>query len=320
MYKHIYGPIPSRRLGISLGIDLVPYKTCTLDCIYCECGKTNHLTLERKEYIPTDEVIAELRDFLSNHPQPDYLTLSGSGEPTLNSGIGRLISTVKSEFPESRFAVLTNSTLLHDEDVQNELLNADLIVPSLDAARSAVFTAIDRPHPKLCGDEEIKALIDSIAVFTQRFHESGEEKQVWLESLILEGVNDSDADADAFRAAFEKIKADKFQLNTLDRPGTVQALKPASHALLEAFAKKIGIANVEVVSKYRSRKEIRGYRKNNEELILESISRRPLTVEDLCEMLHLHQHEVFQYLDVLKNENKVKAEIQSRGIFYRSKV
>ena len=138
-FKHLFGPVPSRRLGVSLGIDLVPYKTCTLDCVYCECGKTTNLTLERREYVPTDEILSELNEYLKNSPDPDYITFSGSGEPTLHCGIGEIINFLKQNYQEYKVAVLTNGTLLYRKEVRDEVKNADLIIPSIDCVSGEVF-------------------------------------------------------------------------------------------------------------------------------------------------------------------------------------
>jgi len=148
-FKHLFGPVPSRRLGISLGIDLVPYKTCTANCVYCECGKTTNLTIERKEYIPTDEILNELDVYLKQAPDLDYITFSGSGEPTLHSKIGEIINFLKKNYPQYKVAVLTNGTLLFHKELRDELKNADIIKPSLDAGSDEIFKKIKRPHENL---------------------------------------------------------------------------------------------------------------------------------------------------------------------------
>ena len=149
MYKYIFGPVPSRRLGISLGIDLLQEKICTLNCVYCECGSTKVLTTDRHEFVPTKEVLEELKDFLSQYEYPDYITFSGSGEPTLHSGIGEIISFLKEEYPKIPVAVLTNGTLLSDAQVRNELMGADLVIPSIDSANESSFLKINRPQKDL---------------------------------------------------------------------------------------------------------------------------------------------------------------------------
>ncbi len=160
MYKYLFGPVPSRRLGISLGVDLVIHKICSLDCIYCECGKTTELTLDRKEYVPFTEVTGELEHYFENHPDPDYITFSGSGEPTLSVHIGDVIEFIKSRKPSISVAVLTNGTLLSRPEVRRALLKADLVMPSLDTAWPASFKKLNRPHKSIELSEYIQGLVD----------------------------------------------------------------------------------------------------------------------------------------------------------------
>ena len=149
MYKYLFGPVPSRRLGMSLGIDLVPKKVCTLNCVYCEVGKTTKLTTNRMEYVKYDKIISELNQFMSNNPKIDYITFSGSGEPTLNSKIGEVLAYVKQNYPDVKTAILTCGALLSSPQLRSELLEADVVLPSLDAATQAVFNKINRPNAKI---------------------------------------------------------------------------------------------------------------------------------------------------------------------------
>jgi len=183
MYKHLFGPVPSRRLGMSLGIDLIPHKICTLNCIYCECGATTSLTHERKAYVPVDEVYSELNDFFKNNPDPDYLTFSGAGEPTLHSHIGEVIAFLKELRPSIRVAVLTNGTLFGDPEVREELMLADLVLPSLDAATDLAMRRINRPRRELKASGYIKGLIE----FSREF-----KGEIWLE--ILRAARNEKAD------------------------------------------------------------------------------------------------------------------------------
>jgi len=182
MYKHIFGPVPSRRLGVSLGIDLVPHKVCSLNCVYCECGKTTDLTVERIEYVPYGEVISELDRFMSENPKPDYITFSGSGEPTLNSRIGDIVSYIKNKYPDVSLALLTNGTLLSDPEVRKEIIACDLVLPSFDAATETAFDKINRPS-ELIGLEQY---LNGIIEFRKEF-----KGKIWLEVFILPGYNDS---------------------------------------------------------------------------------------------------------------------------------
>ena len=157
--RYLFGPVISRRLGISLGIDLLPFKTCSLDCIYCECGKTKNLTDQIQEYVPTEEVISELQVFLTDKPKLDVITFAGSGEPTLHSGIGQIIKFLKKNFPEYKICVLTNGTLLYQKKVRQSILDADIIIPSLDAVSKEVFEKIAKPAEGITPEKLIEGLI-----------------------------------------------------------------------------------------------------------------------------------------------------------------
>jgi wyosine [tRNA(Phe)-imidazoG37] synthetase (radical SAM superfamily) len=180
MYRYLFGPVPSRRLGISLGIDLVPLKTCTLNCIYCECGKTSDLTLTRKQYVPFEAVAAELSHYWAHNPAPDYITFSGSGEPTLNSSIGDVLSLIKSRTADIPVAVLTNGTLFSDPQLRTEIKTASIVMPSLDAATPQAFRKVNRPHPHL----QIETIIDGLIRFRQEY-----TGQIWLEVFGVPGLN-----------------------------------------------------------------------------------------------------------------------------------
>ncbi len=307
MYKYLFGPVPSRRLGMSLGIDLVPFKVCSLDCVYCECGSTTKLTTERKEYILFDKLKAELEHYFARNPDPDYMTFSGSGEPTLNSRIGDVIDFLKKIKPDIPIAVLTNGTLLSSKKLRKELLFADVVLPSMDAALNASFQKLNRPHPSLQLDEYIKGLID----FRKEF--SG---KIWLEVFILPGYNNGEKDLLFLKDAIEHISPDSVQLNTLDRPGVVEDLRPATYAELTGIADFLGLDNVEVIAAAPKRKEVKSYREDMETAILETIARRPCTLDDLSGILGAHINEINKYLGVLEKENKITTSVQARGVFY----
>ena len=235
---HIFGPVSSRRLGVSLGLDVIPFKTCSYDCVYCECGPTTLKTMERKPYVPAETVIAELKAHLSAHPgRLDHITFSGSGEPTLNSEIGLMIDAIK-KMTSTPVVVLTNSSLLHLPDVIRDLRHADLVVPSLDAASEKNFRIIDRP----IGQANPGQTIAAIENFRKNF-----KGQLWLEILFIDGFNTSDEEVLLLRKAVDRIRPDRIQLNTVDRPPLFDWVRPASRETLERLAGLIGFKPYDII-------------------------------------------------------------------------
>ncbi|MFT5699963.1 MAG: wyosine [tRNA(Phe)-imidazoG37] synthetase (radical SAM superfamily) [Desulforhopalus sp.] len=310
MYKYLFGPVPSRRLGMSLGVDLVPKKVCSLDCVYCEVGKTTQLTSDRKEYIKVDKVKEELINYFSNNPDPDYITFSGSGEPTLNLFISEILRFIKENKPSIPVAVLTNGTLLYDDNVRKTLLNADLVLPSLDAATEEVFKKINRP----AGDLRIEKCIEGLVDFSRDF-----KGKIWLEVFILPDYNDSEIELAELKKAILKIKPDSIQLNTLDRPGTVSNIRGATREELQRVSDYWQLDNVVIIAAAPERKNMQAYRGDIESAIIETIVRRPCTLDDLAKILGKHVSEVNKYLDVLEAEGKIETVRQERGVFYQVK-
>jgi len=307
MYKYLIGPVPSRRLGMSLGVDLVPKKVCSLNCVYCEVGRTTKLTTGRREYILYDKVVEELDHYFRNSPDPDYITFSGSGEPTLNIRIGDVINHVKQHNSGIPVAILTNGTLLYDKQVRSELMKADVVLPSLDAATQHSFEKINRPDRHLDIGKYIKGLVE---------FKKGFKGKIWLEVLIIPGYNDSPDDLTALKKAFEKIKPDSIQLNTLDRPGVAEDIRAATRAELQQIVDFWHLDNVEIIAAAPQRKNILSYRQDTESAILGTIARRPCTLDDLVKILGLHINEMNKYLDVLEHDNKIIHRVESRGVFY----
>ncbi|HKL09460.1 MAG TPA: radical SAM protein [Bacteroidales bacterium] len=308
MYKHLFGPVPSRRLGMSLGVDLVPHKVCTLNCVYCECGATTNLTTSREEYVSYNEIINELNNYFVKNEKPDYITFSGAGEPTLNIHIGKVIDFLKQSYPDIPIAVLTNGSLLSDQNVRSELLKADLVLPSLDAGNNKTFKKIDRPSRNL----KIEDYIEGLIKFSQEF-----AGKIWLEIMILPKFNDDMENLNLLKEAILKINPEKVQLNTLDRPGTIENIRAATRLELQNIIDLWELDNVEIIAASAKRKETKSFRKDIENAILETISRRPCTLEDLANILGLHVNEINKYLDVLEGDNKIKIVRQDRGLFYQ---
>jgi wyosine [tRNA(Phe)-imidazoG37] synthetase (radical SAM superfamily) len=310
MYKYLFGPVPSRRLGLSLGVDLVPHKTCSLNCIYCECGETTNLTVERQEYVPVDGVLEELEDYFQIHPDPDYITFSGSGEPCLNSRIGEVIEFIRKRKPHVSIAVLTNGTLLGQEEVIKALLSADLVMPSLDAASVSVFQTLNRPHASI----DIEGYIEGLAAFQVEFR-----GKFALEIFILPGYNNTAEELATLKAALKRINPDMIQLNTLDRPGVVSNIPSATLRELEEIADFFKPFPVEIIVAAHARKELKSFRNDIESAILETVLRRPCTLEDLATILSSHINEINKYLGALEEAGKIEPVRQGRGLFYQAK-
>jgi wyosine [tRNA(Phe)-imidazoG37] synthetase (radical SAM superfamily) len=304
--RHIFGPVPSRRLGISLGVDIIPYKTCSLDCLYCECGRTTRLTCERQSFFPPRLVLEELQAALPGIPHLDFITFSGSGEPTLNSDLGWLSAEIKKTCA-APVAVLTNGTLLFRADVRRELLGADVVLPSLDAATASGFARINQPCPGL----DVGRIVDGLEAFRREY-----AGRIWLEVFILKGVNDNDADIAALHAALLRIQADKVQLNTLDRPPACPGVESADFELLERIRRSWPGLPVEIIKRARSREEIPAFSANLENSLLNTIRRRPLTLDDLVALTAKDESELHRYLDILEKEKKIRPVIQGGKIFY----
>ncbi len=312
--KYIFGPVPSRRLGLSLGLDIIPFKYCSLDCVYCECGKTTVKTLERKPYVPADAVINELKEFLKKDIKFNYITFSGSGEPTLNSDIGKMITQIREIVPaDKKIAVLTNGTLLHLKEVREELKGADLVVPSLDAAIQNTFFKINRAPIEL----NIEKIIDGLITFRKEF-----KGDIWLEIFFLKDINDSPKDIEELIKAAAKIEPDKVQLNSIDRPPAEIWAKGLSKTEMETILskfKKFGLP-AEIITRFNSeQEEITKEVKDAEKLILDMIKRRPETLKGLSEALNMHINNLNKILSILENENKIETTIVNNNTFYKIK-
>ena len=310
--QYVFGPVASRRLGVSLGVDLVRPKTCSLNCIYCEAQATTNLTLKRMEYVPIDAVIRELDEVLSRHPQLDYVTFSGSGEPTLNSGIGRVVEWLKQHYPEYRLCLLTNGFALGDPELRREIAAIDRVVPSLDASNQEEFEAINRPAPGLDFDRFVADLTDYCKTT---------KSEVFLELFIVPGVNDSDESIARFVEIIRNLKITEVQLNTLDRPGVVDWLKPSSPANTRRFIEALEpFVPVEAVGPFRYRTQTIAHDPSlftgAEKRILDLVSRRPATVADLEVALNRPGSEINPILEKLFKSGLVEIEKQQRGTFY----
>lgn len=309
-YKHLFGPVLSRRLGNSLGVDLVPYKYCPLNCVYCEVQRTTHLTLEREEFFPAEEITSELADFLSAKPDLDFITFSGAGEPTLYSRIGDIVSFIKGNYPQYKLALLTNAVLLDNPAVRKEILACDLILPSLDASLESSFEKINRPHASLSVDR----LIGGLVSLRNEFH-----GQIWLEVFIIAGINDSEQELALLAAAIGNIKPDRVQINSLDRPGAEEWVKPAGARVLNKvlrFFEEHLFMPVEIIAKVHPESPEQAVAGDIADRLRQTLSRRPCTAEELARILGLHINEISKILRQLHAEHKVSVKREERGVFY----
>jgi wyosine [tRNA(Phe)-imidazoG37] synthetase (radical SAM superfamily) len=245
---------------------------------------------------------------LAHHALPDYITFSGSGEPTLNSKIGNVIHFLKNRVPDVPVAVLTNGTLFSQKQVRSDIKNAEVVIPSLDAATEKIFNIINRPSPHLRVDN----IIDGLIRFRKEY--SG---KIWLEVFIIPGMNDIKAELNILKQVIGKIKPDMVHLNTLDRPGSVSTLRAATREELEHVLDVFQMKNAVIVADPPEHKALFAYRKDTADAILGTIARRPCTLKDLSEILGLQVKEVDTYLKSLEADEKITVVKQKRGMFYQ---
>ena len=275
MYKHVFGPVPSRRLGISLGVDLVVSKSCNLNCIFCECGATKKIQLERKRFKDMNEILEEISTVLKDI-KPDYITFSGSGEPTLSLDLGNISKAIKEDLKyEGKICLITNSLLLADENLMKELEYIDLIVPTLNTLTQDIFEKIVRPDYRTSVEEIRKGFIN--------LNKSNYKGKIWIEIFILENINDSDknfVDIANFLKS-ENIRYDKIQLNTIDRVGAERDLKAISFEKISR-AKKIleenGLNNIEIIKSLGELEEDKKIQVNQE--LLDNMKQKRLYQEE----------------------------------------
>lgn len=309
MYQYLFGPVPSRRLGMSLGVDLVPKKVCSLDCVYCEVGKTTQLTTERGEFVPFDAIKRELVDYFSHdNSEPECITFSGFGEPTLNSELSAVIELIRHYRPHISIAMITNGTLFADPEVRRSLLATNIVMPSLDAVDEKVFMRINRPARSIDLSACIQGLIDFRREYTGK---------IYLEVFIIPGYNDGTAHLQQLRQVLLQVNADKVQLNTLDRPGTIHRIRAATAEELQRVVSLLNLDNVEVIAKVKPCEEPPHYRQDAAAVIYETIVRRPCTTADLQQILGLSVTQIENHLSALDLDHKIERVKQQRGIFYR---
>ncbi len=303
--RYIYGPVPSRRLGMSLGVDIVPPKICTLDCVYCQVGRTTEKSTTRRDFIDINAVLAELEARLTENVAVDYVTIGGSGEPTLNSRLGDLIDGIR-RITTTPVAILTNGTLLYRPDVRADCAKADVVVPSLDAGDPAVFEKVNRPAP----DISIEKLVDGMKQFRAEY-----AGQIWLEVFLIEGVNTDAQQIAKLKRIIEEVRPDRVQLNSAVRPAAEKGIEPITEDRLAEIARQIG-PNCEVIGAAppaRSDRHVQHTRAD----VISMLKRRPCSVQDICTGLGITRSEAMQHLTTLLESGAFVPESKGGVTYYR---
>jgi wyosine [tRNA(Phe)-imidazoG37] synthetase (radical SAM superfamily) len=307
VYRHppamIFGPVISRRLGRSLGIDLVSSGTCSYDCIYCECGRTKSLLTERKSYGNTDRIIADLDRVLASHPALDFLTFAGSGEPTLSLSLGEVIRHIK-EHSSYPVAVLTNGSLLWQRSVREELGPVDLLIPTLTTAYEETFQRIHRPHPSL----DLSTILEGMISFRDEY-----AVEMWLEVFLIAGINTSALELEGIRNWIARIRPHRVQLNTQHRPPAESWVQPASTTALrqaKAVFEETGVP-VEIIGALPPTPHI-----GPRERIHAALAGVACTVEEIMESTNLGEEDIRRYLTILEEEGQVARTYEDGQVVY----
>jgi wyosine [tRNA(Phe)-imidazoG37] synthetase (radical SAM superfamily) len=291
---YLFGPVLSRRLGLSMGVDLLKYKTCNLDCVYCELGRTDCLTVQRGRYVPPKTV---LREIVARKDEPfDHLTFAGSGEPTLSQDLGQIITEAR-QIIDKPIAVITNSTLLASPAVRREVAGADVVLPSLDAVSPESFQAINRPAPGLGVEEIIQGLKD----FRKDF-----QGEIWLEVMLVKGINEHEASLIA--KAAESCQPDRIQLNTVVRPPAEQVLplsEEEMQRMLEIFPNAELIPDWDWSVPAEKRDQLIGL-----------LSANPCTLEKICDCLDFSGSDAIKYCKIMEREGLISRNLYDGKLFF----
>jgi len=305
-YRYLFGPVPSRRFGRSLGVDLNPYKTCSLDCVFCQLGRTTEKTVTRQEYVLTDMVLSELEEWLKRDGRADYITLSGSGEPTLHSRFGEVLEFIrsKSSIPA---ALLTNGTMLQLPEVQNAASLANVVKVSLSAWDHASYGWVNRPHPQL----RFEHLIAGQKAFRDQF-----KGQFWMEVFLVGGMNSFPDDVRKIAALAAEIGPDRIQLNTAVRPPAEDFATALSKERMEALT-HLFYPTAEVIAEFRTKHE--NHIQANQETIFSMLQRRPCTADQIADTFGMHLNEVSKYLGNLIRKDQIHTERKNTTVYYAAK-
>lgn len=300
MRTYVFGPVPSRRLGISLGVDLTPTKTCSYDCLYCQLAKTRFHTAKRDRFCPPEDVLSELREVLDEIAQPDWITFSGTGEPTLNIDLGHIIRELKT-FCQAPVCVITNSSLLYMPEVRNELMLADRILPTLTSVNPDTFSRIHRPVAELKLTEILEGLKEFAKVFSGTIE---------IEIFVVPGMNDSEEEISGLREFILGLaRVDSIYLNTAVRMPLDHEIITADHEKLERFREQLAV-KVPVTTAFERNlvpaKPAQWHRANAENEIIKLLLRHPCHEKQLEQMLSIEPERLTQLLQLLAEQQKIR--------------
>lgn len=306
--KYMFGPAPSRRLGRSLGINIVPSKICSLDCLYCEVGKTKATTMQIKPYIKAKDILDEFSKNYDNFKELcDVITITGAGEPTLNSELYDILKGIKS-ITDKEVAILTNTTTLHIESVYNTLLLFDIVVPSLDSVDELSFHNINLPDKNI----KIENIISSLEKFSHEY-----KGRLFVEVLFCKGVNDDEKSIEKLINVLSNVKAEKVQLGTIHRPPAYENIEKVDDEFLLTTAnllKKHNI-NAEVTggfsSVYKTSASL-----NLHDLIPSLLKMRPCTLLDITCVFGKSEKEIETSLNMLLSQGIIKAVDYNNDTYY----
>jgi len=302
-YNYLFGPVPSRRFGRSLGVDLTPYKTCSMDCIFCQLGRTTEKTVARKEYVPTDIVLSELKDWLNKDGRADYITLSGSGEPTLHSRFGEVLEFIRSN-SKIPAVLLSNGTMLNLPEVRDAAACANIVKVSLSSWDQVSYEWVNRPHPQLRFDHLIKGQKDFRAQF---------KGQVWMEIFLIAGTNSTPANVRKIADLAKEIGPDRIQLNTAVRPPSEDYATPLSEKRMEALT-DLFHPTAEIIAEFKAKHA--NHVQANQEMIFSMLQRRPCTADQIADVFDMHLNEVSKYLGKLIRTGQIRSELKKRAVYY----
>ena len=302
-FTYLFGPVPSRRFGRSLGVDLTPYKTCSFNCVFCQLGPTPKTTIERKEYVPTDIVIKELNKWIHADGDADFITLAGSGEPTLHTRFGDILQHIHTQ-TSIRTALLTNGSLLSQPAVREAAKQADVVKISLSVWDQLSLEHINRPEHSI----SFNSLIQGIKTFREQYR-----GDIWLEVFIVNGMNCTAADINKLAELGKDIYPDRIQLNTAVRPPAETFVSPVNAEQLERIRTNF-TPTADVLAEFDTHSD--HTIQANEKTILGMLERRPCTAKQISNVFGLHMNETAKFLGKLERTGHIHAEYQSRQLYY----